>query len=499
MQKIFVSALLFIFFTTNIFAQKKINIAVMDLTGEGISPSDTRIITSRLRTDLFNTKKFTVVERERMKDILDEQGFQLSGCTSNECAVEAGRLLGVKQIVSGVIGKLGSLFTITIRLIDIETGKIVETATEDCKCDIEEVLLTSVKNVAEKLAGERNRDTNTSLNKRNNKSNNYEIINKEIRYAESLFKRHKLNKAKEILSKYLYSEYPSIQEEANAYYILWGFSKDEKEDFEKFKSYFPNSDYIPIIAKRFSKIKSNFNLGIPPMIFINGGTFMMGDIFNEGKDAEKPVHSVKLNDYYISKYEITVSQYSHYCKKVGIPLPDYNSASDAEKPVINIRFNEAQNYVDWLSSETGDIYAIPSEAQWEYAARNMGKKERFAGTSSYTKIGLYAWYTKNSNSSLHPVGQKKPNSIGLYDMNGNALEWCSDYLDDYPNKPQVNPIGPMNGTYHVVRGGSYKSDINDIRNTSRPSIIKVSWSPQKLYSSKYRSKQLGFRIVKLVK
>jgi len=133
--------------------QKKIPVAVMDLSAVGVSISDARIITSRLRTNLFKTNKFTVVEREAMNDILKEQGFQLSGCTNEECIVEAGRLLGVRLIIAGEIGKIGSLYTLSIRMIDVETGKILRTAGKDCKCEIEEVLTETVSEVALQLAG----------------------------------------------------------------------------------------------------------------------------------------------------------------------------------------------------------------------------------------------------------------------------------------------------------------------------------------------------------
>lgn len=189
--------LLFTFIlTSNLFSQKKIPIAVMDLSGEGISASETRIITSRLRTDLFNTNRFTVVEREKMNEILDEQGFQLSGCTSNECAVEVGKLLGVRLIVAGDIGKISEMYTISIRLIDVQTGKILRTATDDCECNIKEVLTTSVKTVAQILSGKKVQSSNyaksNSKDERNLFSNNineWEILgisrNEYIEYKKS--------------------------------------------------------------------------------------------------------------------------------------------------------------------------------------------------------------------------------------------------------------------------------------------------------------------------
>ena len=141
------------FFNSTILAQTRTTIAVMDLSAAGVAETDAQVITSRLRADLFNTEKFIVLEREKMEDILKEQGFQLSGCTSSECAVEAGQLMGVKQMVAGEIGKVGNLYVLTIRLIDVETGKVIKTATEDCRCDIETVVTQSVKNVAQNISG----------------------------------------------------------------------------------------------------------------------------------------------------------------------------------------------------------------------------------------------------------------------------------------------------------------------------------------------------------
>jgi len=144
---------LFLIFVSKSYCDEKVNIAVLELEGAGISNSESRIITSRLRTDLFNTNKFTVVERDAMDEILIEQGFQLTGCTTDECAVEVGKLLGVRVIVAGEIGKISDLYTISIRAIDVQTGKIIKTATEDCECDIKTVLTISVRNVAQILAG----------------------------------------------------------------------------------------------------------------------------------------------------------------------------------------------------------------------------------------------------------------------------------------------------------------------------------------------------------
>lgn len=169
MKRFLFLILILIVMSLTAFAQKSSTIAVLDLDAEGISASEGRIISARLRTDLFNTGKFTVIERDKMQEILDEQGFQLTACTTDECIIEVGKLIGVEKMVAGNIGKIGKLFTLTIRIVDVETGKVIKTATEDCRCDIETVVTQSVKNVAEVLAGNKiQKDTYTSSQRQSN-------------------------------------------------------------------------------------------------------------------------------------------------------------------------------------------------------------------------------------------------------------------------------------------------------------------------------------------
>jgi len=166
MRYLFTSLILISIFISYSFAQTRTTIAVMELGAAGVAETDAQVITSRLRTDLFNTKKYIVLERDKVNEVLKEQGFQRSMCTTNECVVEVGKLIGVQQMVAGEIGKVGNLYTITIRLIDVESGKVLKTATEDCRCEIETVLTQSVKNVAEILAGNKiQTDTYTTSQK----------------------------------------------------------------------------------------------------------------------------------------------------------------------------------------------------------------------------------------------------------------------------------------------------------------------------------------------
>jgi TolB-like protein len=148
---LFLSILLINIFA-NLNAQSNKNqIAVLNLEAVGISEMESVTLSDRLRSELIKHDVFTVIERNAMETILEEQGFQQSGCTSDECAVEIGKLLNINQICAGSVGKVGSLYTISLRLIDVQSGEILLTANEDCRCPVEEVLTGSMKKIAEKL------------------------------------------------------------------------------------------------------------------------------------------------------------------------------------------------------------------------------------------------------------------------------------------------------------------------------------------------------------
>lgn len=153
MRYLFTSLLLILLLCTISYSQNKSSIAVLELEAGGISAYEAQVLSNRLRTELFKTDRFTVLERDKMDEILIEQGFQLSGCTTNDCVMEAGKLIGVENMVAGNIAKIDNFFTIDIRLIDVETGKVVKTATEDCECTLKDVITNSMRNVARTMAG----------------------------------------------------------------------------------------------------------------------------------------------------------------------------------------------------------------------------------------------------------------------------------------------------------------------------------------------------------
>lgn len=187
------------------------------------------------------------------------------------------------------------------------------------------------------------------------------------------------------------------------------------------------------------------------MVFAKGGCYQMGDTFGDGNSDEKPVHKVCVDDFYIGRYEVTQGQWKAI---MGRNLSYFKDCGD-NCPVEQVSWNDIQNFINKLIQKTGKKYRLPTEAEWEYAARSRGKNEKWAGTSNESEIGDYAWYLSNSGSKTHPVGQKKPNGLGLYDMSGNVWEWCSDWYGKnyYGNSPKDNPTGPSGGQFRVLRGG----------------------------------------------
>jgi formylglycine-generating enzyme required for sulfatase activity/predicted Ser/Thr protein kinase len=188
------------------------------------------------------------------------------------------------------------------------------------------------------------------------------------------------------------------------------------------------------------------------MVRIQGGTFKMGCTSEQGSDCyddEKPTHSVTLSNFYIGKYEVTQAQW----RAVMNNNPSHFSGCD-NCPVDNVRWNDVQDFIRKLNSMTGKNFRLPTEAEWEFAARGGNKSQgyKYSGSNS---IGSVAWYEDNSGGKTQPVGQKSPNELGLYDMSGNVWEWCNDWYGDYSSSAKTNPRGPSTGSYRVFRGGSW--------------------------------------------
>ena len=199
------------------------------------------------------------------------------------------------------------------------------------------------------------------------------------------------------------------------------------------------------------------------MIYVEGGSFQMGATAEQGSEAESdelPVHTVQLESFYIAECEVTQAQWEAIMGTTIYRQRDLRDASwcifgeGADVPMYYISWDEAQAFCRELSAMTGRTYILPTEAQWEYAARGGKHSKGYKYSGSYM-VDAVAWYNQNSRSKANPVKQKRANELGLYDMSGNLFEWCYDWAGSYSSSPQNNPTGPSWGEKRVCRGGSW--------------------------------------------
>jgi len=272
---------------------------------------------------------------------------------------------------------------------------------------------------------------------------------------------------------------------------------------------------LPLILSNF------FALGMdrkeePEMVIVKAGYFLMGDEIGDLWEGTRPVHRVELTyDYWIGKYPVTFSEYDAFCEATERPPANDQGWGREDRPVVNVTWRDAVAFCNWLSvkeglqpayNEAGELldfmgkvttditkvegYRLPTEAEWEYAAsgghQNIPGTPRFLFSGS-NEIDEVAWYFENSGEELiftgtpltvdysshgaakiqgkstQPVGQKKPNELGIYDMSGNVWEWCHDRFGYYSEEEKINPIGAEEGHVRVMRGGSWIFGANDCR------------------------------------
>ena len=246
-----------------------------------------------------------------------------------------------------------------------------------------------------------------------------------------------------------------------------------------------------------------YTLAEPEMVFVQGGTFWMGCTNEQCCDCDKdesPTHRVTLDDFYIGKYEVTQVQWDlimdsdieqlHQEAVWQEPRTKFCGKGD-NYPMYYVTWADAQEFITRLNAATGRQYRLPTEAEWEYAARggNKSKGYKYSGSNNIYDV---AWFEDNSDYSVHPVGSKLPNELGIYDMSGNVREWCWDWYDRYPTRSQQNPVikaKPANDLrsfdYHIVRGGSWDCT---------PSRCRIAFrSTGDIFSIWCR--EIGFRLV----
>lgn len=219
-------------------------------------------------------------------------------------------------------------------------------------------------------------------------------------------------------------------------------------------------------------------------VSVPGGCFQMGDTHGDGQGDEKPVHDVCLSDFSMGKYEVTNAQYRKFVPGHNSGTYDGNSLNDDHQPVTNVSWYDAVAYSRWLSGKSGRTYRLPTEAEWEYAARggNAGRNFwgnnpadacKYANGADLTAKSQWAdWTVTSCNDGYKvaaPVGRFLPNAFGLYDMMGNAWEWTNDWYDAeyYFNGPKDNPRGPSSGNLRIPRGGGWGNASECVRVSDR--------------------------------
>lgn len=222
-----------------------------------------------------------------------------------------------------------------------------------------------------------------------------------------------------------------------------------------------NNDGREILANRFTtKLERGknrtFNVGGVEftMVYVEGGTFMMGSNDADADDDEKPVHQVTLSDYYIGETEVTQALWK------AVMGSNPSSFKGDNLPVEEVSWYDCQDFIGRLNQITSENFSLPTEAQWEFAARggNYSKGYKYSGSNNPDAV---AWYGDNAyyvqDYGTRPVATKQPNELGIYDMSGNVWEWCSDWYGDYSSAAVTDPVGPSSGSIRVYRGGSWLS------------------------------------------
>lgn len=214
------------------------------------------------------------------------------------------------------------------------------------------------------------------------------------------------------------------------------------------------------------------------MVWVEGGTFIMGDTTEEDVDGDElPLHQVTLSSYHIGRYEVTQEEWQ--------AVMGYNPASfsGAKRPVEFVSWDDCQIFINKLNEKTGKQFRLPTEAEWEFAARGGNNSSHNNIYSRSDNLSSVAWHAGNSGSSTHAVGQKKANELGLYDMTGNLWEWCSDRYGSYDSYDQENPTGSSFGSQRVLRGGGWNGASKNCRISNRDSR-----------DADYASDRLGLRL-----
>ncbi len=396
-------------------------IAVWDLNAGNINPSYAQDLTSILVSEITKLGKYEVYSQENVRTLAGWTAERMPlGCTDTKCLTALGQM-DIAKLISGRVGKIGNRYSVSLNLFDTQNARAEKSVSEFGRSEDE--LIDLVQVAVRKLLG--------------------------IEVA------------------------PSKVEEKGPGKATTGLTS-------------------PLPGRSFADPVTGMEF-----VFIKGGCFEMGDTFGDGDNAEKPVHEVCVDDFYLGKYEVTIGEFRKFVDATGYRTEAEKgdgcftwtgekwemdrSASwrspgfpiNDKHPVVCVSWNDAVAYARWMKGRGGKTYRLPTEAEWEYAARDGGKKIKYSWGNGeptgniadesfkrrFPKWDIWSGYDDGYVYTA-PVGSFRLNGLGLYDMTGNVWEWCADWYDEnyYQNSPKDNPRGPGNGQIRVLRGGSWVSN-----------------------------------------
>ncbi len=493
---------------------KKKTIAVLSFVNAGgVDENEISILTDRFNNYLVQSGVYDVLEREKIESILKEQDFALSdNCNSSECAVQVGQLLGMEYMVAGKIGKFGQIYTMDARIIDVSTGKIIMTRSENYKGE-KEGLLSMIEGLAYALAGkEAPVKASTKTTNGNESGESGKLLSEDgggmkisavtrktgsVEISCEMDGTLYINEKK--IGEISYGSVLTIDQIQIGTVRVWvtGFDGEFSGSFKIEENRLTRLTAKPDAVAEIEK----------SMILIKEGKYRRGDLWGDvfssdgyhGDDDNLnviPVHEVTIPEFYLSKFEVKVGWFKLFIDETGYKTDAdknghgmianyYNEVSvgsvkkeginwmhdadgnllprkDYHQPVVHVSWNDAKAFCSWLSDKTGKPYRLPYEAEWEYAARSRGKEYKFSwGNGKPSGNVNWKGYDDGFKKSS-PVGSFPPNEIGLFDMTGNVDEWCEDWYDEnyYKTSPKYLSRGPDKGENRVFRGGSW-SDIDN--------------------------------------
>ena len=532
---IFLSAL-----SLTVFAQKP-RIAVY-VTGD--DPIN-EIIANRLMAGLINSGKYMPVERSTafLAAVNKEHSYERSGEVDDEQIAKLGAQFGIQYIcVVSVADVWNHEKYITSRILDVTSAEVIGSCSSNGSIPDGAALMIALDDLTEKLnmALEYSKNEETKrvavyVTKTGNKdvdiilgdqlvagfarSGEYIAVERTNAFLKQIQKESGYQKSGAVndddllrLGKKFGVQYVCVAQTipwGGSYFISSRLVDVETAEVAKMynaenKVMKSSADVLAVateIAANLSAISANLlnkyfvenALGINMrMMWVEGGDFQMGCTSEQGscESDERNVRLVTLDDFYIGKLEVTQSQWE---KVMGTSIYQQRNKANsswsiygegADFPMYYVSWEEAMEFCRILSNKSGKTYTLPTEAQWEYAARGGNKADRTKYAGSNT-IDAVAWYSENSEGSTQPCGTKRANALGIYDMSGNVWEWCKDwYSNSYEGYETNNPTGPASGSNHVVRGGSWILIASYCRVADRNN-----------YNPDYRNGSLGFRVV----